>query len=331
MKLSSSRVVAFAMVLAVAACDHAGVPPPAASWNPAPPPSSWQPVPAGRVELPPEVMSALAALAADPEAQRFLLLQYLIESGLVSPTEAMPRRAANLGALLPYSAPPPAAGLDRPIPAEEMVGRLNDLANDVTNSSGGRAAERRFLLDSLLPITSRAKAPPVRTDAAALAAGRVRVDGLTVGGLVSSDEHDRELEAIAQAEEVQANLPPPPPPAPPPKPKVKVKKKAHHAPGAEGEPHPGDVPGGAIAGTGNGPMAVHLLSMASPTMVDKATETLKRDYPELGSLEFKAVKTEIPDLGTTYRLLAGPLSAADAQKMCQTLRAKSQSCAVTRF
>ena len=78
-------------------------------------------------------------------------------------------------------------------------------------------------------------------------------------------------------------------------------------------------------------MGVHLLSMASDAMTDKAVDALKKEYPELAALTFKAVKTEIPDLGTTYRLLAGPLAAAEAELLCKSLQAKGQSCAAAYF
>ena len=135
-----------------------------------------------------------------------------------------------------------------------------------------------------------------------------------------------ELAAIEQGERVLAKAPPPPPPP------AKKKPTRRKPPvGSEGGAKPGDVPGGAIPPKGGGPVGVHLLSMASDAMTAKAVDALKKEYPELAPLEFKAVKTEIPDLGTTYRLLAGPMPKDEAEKLCVALRAKAQSCVVAGY
>jgi hypothetical protein len=358
----SLRILRLAVALAapfgVAACE--GVPPPAAAWNSFAPPAAEpptafdEPIPGPLREVfpgqgrlspggasaeplamvggaalpppPPPPQEAVAALDGDAEAQRFLLLRQLAQDGLIGSDDAAARRAANLGALLPYSAAPPAAGLDRPVPAQTIANRLLELlAGGGGGVASARAAERAFLLDTVLPLKPAAKAPPVRGDAAALREGRARIDTLAAAGLVDADERNRELAALARADQVLAELPPPPAPAKP------VKKKAKRRPAAIGHAQGAGVPGGAIEGGGSGPMAVHLLSMASPDLSGKAWDALKRDYPELAPLEVKTVKTAIPDLGTTYRLLAGPLTPADAEQTCRTLRGKGQSCAVTRF
>ncbi|OAN52400.1 hypothetical protein A6A04_00310 [Paramagnetospirillum marisnigri] len=268
-----------------------------------------------------------ADLATDPEAQRFHALRRLVEDGVVRPDEADARRNANLGAMLPYSMPSPADGLARVAPLQDIARRLGRLSVQPGPATG---AERDLLLDAVLPAQPRTRTPPPRGDAAALKLGRDRVERLAGLGLVAPDERHNELEAIGQREKVLANQPPPPPPEPPKK-KKPVRKKPPV--GSEGGSKPGDVPGGAIPPKDTkGPMGVHLLSMASDNLTDKAVDALKKEFPEqLGALTFKAVKTEIPDLGTTYRLLAGPLSAADSEQLCKALRAKGQSCAVAAF
>lgn len=307
--------------LGLAACNNTvkGYPPQPESWPSAPAPAAMVAPPA----VPPIPLEPPSAIASDPEAQRFYALRRLVEAGLMTPEEAETRRTANLGALLPYSAPPPAAGLARPAPLQNLADQIARLSVRPAAIASETAAERGFLMESLLPLEPRDRAVPARIESDALKLGRDRVDTLARLGLVSTDERMRELAAIGQGEQVLANRPPPPPPPPPP-PKKKPRKKPVTT-------KPGDVPGGAIPPSGKGPVGVHLLSMASDTLTAKAVDALKKEYPELAPLEFKAVKTVIPDLGTTYRLLAGPLPLAEAEKLCVDLRAKSQSCVVAEY
>ncbi len=311
----------------LAACgtdaDVRGYPPQAESWPAAPPPPAVATAPA----VPAVPLAPPSAIAADPEAQRFHALRRLVEAGLATPEEAEGRRTANLGALLPYSAPPPAAGLARPAPLQDVADQIARLSVRPAAIAAETAAERDFLMESLLPQSPKDRAVPARVDPVALKTGRDRVDTLARLGLVSLDERMRELSAIGQDEQVLANTPPPPPP-PPPKKKKPLRKRPV---GADGGAKPGDVPGGAIPPNGKGPVGVHLLSMASDSLTAKAVDALKKEYPELAPLEFKAVKTVIPDLGTTYRLLAGPMPPADAEQLCVALRAKGQSCAVSGY
>ncbi|EME68448.1 hypothetical protein H261_18350 [Paramagnetospirillum caucaseum] len=281
------------------------------------------------VRYPDVRLNVPSVIAADPEAQRFLLLRQLAEAGLVSPEEAGTRRNANLGALLPYSAPPPAAGLGRTVALRDIADRLSRLSVPAANMPPSvRQAERDFLMDSLLPAEPGLRTPPARLDGTALATGRRRAEDLARLGLVEHDEFQREMAAILIAERALANAPPPPPP---PKKKPVRKKPAIPDGGVPGATRPGDIPGGTQPFNPKGTLGLHLLSMASPTMTDKAVEALKKEYPELAALEFKAVKTDIPDLGTTYRLMAGPLSGAEAETLCQALRGKGQSCAISNF
>lgn len=299
-----------------------GVPPPAESWP------TYEAPPPREVVRPPEVRFQVPALIAnDPEAQRFLLLKQLVEAGLVPPDEAETRRTANIGALLPYSAPPPAQGLARPAALRDIADRLALLSVTPALPPAVRKAERDFLMDTLLPAEPARRTGPARQDAQALASGRKRVEDLGRMGLVEHDEFQREMAAILARQQDLAKAPPPPPPA-----KKKPVRKKPPAGSIAGEtPKPGDVPGGVQPTVGKGPRGLHLLSMASPTMTDKAVEALKKEFPELAALEFKAVKTDIPDLGTTWRLIAGPMPPSDADSLCAALRGKGQSCAPADF
>ncbi|MFD2233953.1 SPOR domain-containing protein, partial [Phaeospirillum tilakii] len=291
-------------------------------------------------------------LAADPAAQRFAALRALAEAGAVGADDAETRRNANLGALLPYDQPPPAAGLDQPAPVAEMAARLAQLAGQP-----GGIGERDLLLDRLLPAAPRQRALPPPRDPAALQRDRDRTGTLSGLGLISPEEAARERAAIAAIEQSQPTrlTPPAAPAAQPAHAKPAHAKPAHAKPAharpagdkparakaapvppavtaeAAAEAKPAEAPGGAIPAGGKGPVGVHLLSMASPSTTDMAVAALKRDNPELAALTFKAVKTVIPDLGTTYRLLAGPIAPAEAESLCRTLRTRGQSCVVSDF
>ena len=311
----------------VAACGNRivqGYPPLAGSWPDPPPP----PLPAAASPVVPSVpLDPPATIAADPEAQRFNALRHLVSAGLISPDEAERRRTANLGALLPYSAPPPAAGLARMAPLQDIADQIARLSVRPDSIASETAAERGFLMEGLLPLEPKARTAPARIDAGALKMGRDRVDTLAQLGLVTLDERKGELAAIDQGEHVLASTPPPALPPP-----LKTKRPVRRRPvGSDGGAKPGDVPGGAIPPSGNGPVGVHLLSMASDRLTDKAVAALQKEFPELQPLQFKAVKTVIPDLGTTFRLVAGPMPPADAEKLCVALRAKGQSCVVAGF
>lgn len=297
--------------------------------NQPPPPGSWPPPPvaaAAKPLLPAAPSFTLdipEGIAGDHEAERFQALRGLVDAGIVAPAEAEPRRAANLGALLPFDQPPPAAGLDQSLPLSDIGNRLAQIGG-----SADAAVERDLLLDRLLPQAPLVRAAPARRDAEGARLGRARIETLASAGLVSPDEKDREIKAIDQLDQTLAMAPPP---APPPSP-VKKKKATRHKPSViETGQKVGDIPGGAIPASGKGPVGVHLLSMASPSTTDKAVEAMKKENPELASLSFKAVKTVIPDLGTTYRLLAGPLAPAEAETLCRTLRTRGQSCVVSGF
>ncbi|CAA7624882.1 conserved exported hypothetical protein [Candidatus Terasakiella magnetica] len=322
------RLAAICGLLALAAgCGDKlkGVPPSSTSW-PLPDMEGMPPLP----PVPPRTLALIIppAIAGDPEAQRFALLKRLVEEGLDPPADADARRAANLGSLLPYSAPPPAAGLDHSIAVQAIGDRIAGLGQNPSGPEAAFSGERSFLLDSVLPLVPRVRAKPARNDLEAFKLGRERATALMEVGLIDDDERARELAAIGAAESVVSAtpLPPPTPPAP-------VKKKAGGKKKTAGgeTAKSGDVPGGVVPVNGKGPMGLHLLSMASANLTDKAVEALKKEYPELGGLEFKAVKTVIPDLGTTYRLLAGPVPAGEVEALCKSLRSKGQSCAASSF
>lgn len=58
---------------------------------------------------------------------------------------------------------------------------------------------------------------------------------------------------------------------------------------------------------------------------------LQRDYPDLlGNLTPSVEEAELGGNGVFYRLQAGPLSAAEAENVCEMLKQKGQACMVVR-
>ncbi len=307
---------------------------------PLPPTDAAMPFPA--TSLSPAEAERL--LAGDPLALRFLALRQLAAQGLAPLDEVSSRKDANMGALLPLTAPQPAAtGLDRPIPPlDHIVDRFTEL-NAARNggnrgTDGTRSAERTFMLDSLLRKQPDARMPLSPPDQASARQAMARLDRVKGAGLISRSEHDAEAAALAALTPTlpETATPPAPPPA---------RKKAVATGSGRGQRFPGGVsgkleivpspPGIAapkIAAGFTGPVGVHLLSMGSGSHGDKAWEALKKEFPDLTALSFKVSRADLGDLGATYRLIAGPLeNTAAADKLCVDLRAKGQTCQTTPF
>jgi len=312
-----------------------GAPPPVTEASPA-----AEPIPAPPLPFPPAQKGgaeAAALLAGDPIATRFLVLRRLAEDRLITLEAAQGRMDSNKGALLPLTElMPPAIGLDRPLPPlDSIVERVRALSsgkgkgNDAT-----RAAEGNRLLDAILPANPAKRmplSPPDNTAARTLADRLERLDEV---GLITPDEHTREQRAvddlIASGRLPEVWMPPAPPPPPPP-PTKPTKAKPHRGFQPEFLPNPAGTeapklqPGAKEAG------GIHLLSMAAGNRGEQAWTTLIKEYPELAPLKYKVVKADLGDLGITYRLIAGPLDAAEAERMCGVLRGKGQSCMPTPF
>ena len=268
-------------------------------------------------------------------AQRFLVMKQLLDSGLVTPVEALPRIETNKGAILPLTTPfPPAIDLDRPVPsAGSLVGRLRELSSDTGRGSpANRADEHVFLLDGILPAEPTARQPLMPPDMIAARKLLPRLNVLRDVGLISEAERDKEVRAvqslIASGKLPETEYTPPPPPPPPHK---VVKKRSRRNFGTEFAPNPPGVAPPKLESKAKSKAGVQLLSMASATHGEKAWAALQKEFPELAQLTYKAVKADLGDLGVTYRLIAGPLDADSAERLCTELRAKSQSCSPTPF
>lgn len=269
----------------------------------------------------PEPMPSAPAIGkfADADANmisRFATLRALRDQGLITQQEYNARRRANIGALLPLTSPPPAAGLDRPVPTtEQITGRLRAIGRALEMraiSVTQHSAERNMILDALMPsapVVVANPAPPPQGLLEAADAVR-RLEQLRDGGYITSDEYVKERQAI------EAAMQPPPPE----KPKPTAMPAQPAAPAKEE----------AMAPTAPQP-AVHLASYRSRKQADRGWAQIKRAHTNLlGELEHQVTRVNLGKKGVYYRLKAGPLESASAAKeMCRKLKRRRQFCQAT--
>jgi tetratricopeptide (TPR) repeat protein len=266
--------------------------------------------------VPPASVMSVLSEADTNVVTRFRILRSLRDEGLIAGEEYTTRRQANLGALLPLTAPPPAAGLDRPVPsAEQVAGRLRAIGRALEMRAmtvGQHAAERAIILDALMAAAPVAVSNPGQPPKGLMEAADAvrRLEALQAEGLVTSDEYARERAAIERTLQ----------PAPSARPAVQT----------------GDA-GGAAAGAamakGKGPRpAVHLASYRSREAADHGWTQLKRAHKDLLD-KLSAEITPInlgPGKGTFYRLNAGPLVDRNvAADLCGKLKRRRQYCEPT--
>lgn len=303
---------------------------------PMPPARELVPFPVG-VLMPDQ---AEVLLAGDPMALRFLALKQLTARGFVPVDEATARKETNLGALLPLTAPePPAAGLEAAIPPlAQVMDRFGGLGTGAERGNGAtRAAERDFLTDALLPKAPAKRQPYSPPDIASARKLQDRLARLEDAGLVTPEERAAEAEAVDKliaGGTLPEVLEPPKPPA---KPKKKVAGgRGNRMPGGvsgrlEVIPSPPGVEPPKLSSGAKGPAGIHLLSMGSAAHGDKAWEALTKEHAELAGLGHTVSRADLGELGVTYRLVAGPVEAAQAESLCATLKTRGQACTPTPF
>lgn len=252
---------------------------------------------------------------------RFATLKALRDQGLVTQEEFAQRRRSNIGALLPLTSPPPAAGLDRPVPTTEQISaRLHAIGRALEMraiSVSQHSAERNMILDALMPAAPVMVAPPaVPPHGLMEAADSVRrLEKLRDAGYISSDEYARERQAI------ELSMQPP--------------AVSASTPAAEAMPAPGAAPGAPAkmqAEKTSGPQpAVHLASYRSAKQAESGWLQIRRAQGNiLGDLDHEVSKVTLGAKGTYYRLKAGPLpSVADAKELCAKLKQRRQFCDTT--
>lgn len=292
-----------------------------AGWNaPAPTPGLSAPV-AAQPEVSP--LDARTRAIAD----RFQTLQKLRDEQLITPEEYAARRAPNVGALLPLSKSPPAAGLDRPVPG---LGQIVDRLKALQRGLQGRAItpreyemEREVILDALLPAKPTALAAPEGAPGDFLAsAERMRqLERLRGMNLITDPEMKAELAALETALRSA--------PAAAATPGVPVAA----GPAASGPQMlvPGGRPGAAASPPLPGQTTLHLATYRTEAAArDGWADVLKRFPAQLSTLAPDVRKVPVPGKGDYYRLYAGPIaSQSEGNTLCRALAAKRQYCKVT--
>ncbi len=265
----------------------------------------------------PTVMSVLTQEDTNV-IERFNTLRMLGDEGLITAEEFATRRQANLGALLPLTAPPPAAGLDRPVPsADQISGRLRAIGRALEMRAmtvGQHANERAMIVDALMPAAPVAVANPGKPPQGLMEAADAvrRLEALQAEGLITSDEYARERSAIERAMQ--------------PEPQVRTAAASPAATGPKA-----DAEKMAPAAVGPRP-AVHLASYRSQQAANRGWTQLRRAHSGLlGKLSADISQINLgPGKGTFFRLKAGPLnSRGAAESLCGRLKSRRQYCEPT--
>jgi hypothetical protein len=103
-----------------------------------------------------------------------------------------------------------------------------------------------------------------------------------------------------------------------------AQKAALAPPGAQKVALP---PGGPAAGT----VQVRLGSLPSPEAAREEWQRLKRQNGDLlGNLRANAVAVDLGEKGIYYRILAGPLDEAAAERLCGEMKRRSLGCIIAR-
>lgn len=255
---------------------------------------------------------------------RFRTLRALRDQGLITGEEYARRRRANLGALLPLTALPPAAGLERPVPSSDAIaGRLRAIGRALetgvlTVSQHDR--ERAMILEALMPASPRVRAKPATppNGAPEAEAASRRLTALRDEGYISAGEYGKERKALDRVLAGAVRSP------------AAAKDAARQATAkpARSAPRPGPPPSEAAAGGGDLP-AIHLASYRSREQASRGWTQLRRAYRRLlGDLKPAVAKVDLgPGKGVYYRLKAGPLaSKAAADALCRKLKRHHQYC-----
>jgi cell division septation protein DedD len=296
----------------------------------APPPAAREFVPAQISPSQPMMNASMGApklsVGEGNIVRRFQVLSRLLDEGLITQEEHDRRRAANAGALLPYSKEPPALGLDRPVPAPGAISaRLQALGRSLEMraiTARQHELERGVILNSLLPERPDPRAPktPPPSDMFALADAAGRLGYLREEDLISEAEFDTEksaMDRVMRGDDPAVRKP------------MNTASSAKPATAKPAAPEPMAADPNAPE-TFSGPV-LHLASFRSAEGARSGYEQAKAKNPQLfANLRFEARRTNVPGQGTFYRLLVGPFSAlADAEATCVEMKKVDQFCRPT--
>ncbi|OSQ39059.1 tetratricopeptide repeat protein [Thalassospira mesophila] len=289
--------------------------------------SSMMAAPAGTVT---PARLAQNPTAADANvAKRFEILRNLQGAGLITPEEFSARRAANLGALLPMSAPAPAAYLDREPPdGREIQDRLEQLNKSLQMGAitvQDHVNERTAILDGLLPAEPRERAIPAPAPQGLMDAARKisRIEDLQKEKLITPTEFTKERNAIEASiiEPANASMV-----SQEGQPVRRVANGADTPSRAVNTAARAKPAGGAASSVGT---EIHLASYRNQTQAERGWLILgSRFAPQLGGLDHEIRKVSVPGKGTFYRLLADGMDTSKATQVCAELKRRGQYCDV---
>lgn len=260
------------------------------------------------VAMTPQPSVAVDDSGAGPEGaviRRFKTLQALLDDGLITRDEFDQRRSANLGALLPYVAPPPAVNLDLPAPApSEIVDRMKALVAAYQGRSISaiqQQSERQIILENLLPGPAARRADPPQPITGAVQAAELvgRLTRYREAGVISADEESKAKKIVMSALE------------------------AHEAAmAAQKRLAEGGMP------TGEG---IRLGTYGSEDKATQAWAALQKQFPnQLGSLKSVISKVALRRGGSVWRLNAGPVADRKAAlAICREIGRHRQTCTPT--
>ncbi len=247
---------------------------------------------------------------------RFSTLRALRDQGLITDPEYTQRRQTNIGALMPLTSPPPAAGLERSVPTTEQIsGRLHAIGRALEMraiSVSQHSAERSMILDAMMPSAPVVVANPgIPPRGLMEAADSVRrLEQLRNSGFISAEEYARERQAIELAMRPAA-------PVAPAAPAVNLM-----APNAEANP-------AVMENTRGGPQSgVHLASYRSLKQAERGWAQIRRAHQAvLGDMSHEVTRVNLGRKGTYFRLKAGPVASdREAKDICGQLKRRRQFC-----
>lgn len=262
-------------------------------------------------------------------ARRFETLSRLRDEGLITQEEFSRRRAANLGAILPYSQDPPGVGLDRAVPSgDAIMARLGALRRSFEMraiTAQQHALERTMILNALLPENpeQRTARKPPPEDVIQGAAMVGHLEALREGGVITQSELDAEKRMIDAV--LRTGLFPPKGGEAAAKP---VQAKTAAKPAAASETASAEAGESPMTRQITGPV-LHLASFRSEASAMKGwQEVIDRNKEVIGSLKPIIRRVDLGEgKGIFYRLMTGSFtSMADAEATCVKLKQNNQFC-----
>ncbi|MEQ9111226.1 MAG: SPOR domain-containing protein [Rhodospirillaceae bacterium] len=248
--------------------------------------------------------------------ERFAILDRLSEEGLLTRQERDQRRAQNIGALLPYSAPSPARFLGREVPSGDAISaRLASLRRSLEMRAitpRQHALERSIILDALLPAEPRLRAQPEPPPSDVIEAAALigQLESLRFSGIISDAEFEREKAAIDSY--LMTGM----------------------IPDMTGEPlsmtaDPAVDRAPAVSAPMLSGLGLHLASYRTQQAAEAGWQTISGKYKgQLSGLDPKITQVNLGQgKGTFYRLLAGPVQDQQrAKSICDQLKRSNQYC-----